>query len=191
MIPLALDPSHVTLAIAGNGAMALRRLRALRRAGATRTLLFAETPTAELAAEAGNALRRTLPEASDLHSLHALWIADLAPATGAALATAARALRVLVNFEDVPEHCDFHSVAEVRRGDLLLTVSTNGAAPGLARTLRRHLESCFPPAWGDHVSEIATLRQAWRAEGVPMAEAARRIDAIVESRCWLSCPKPN
>jgi precorrin-2 dehydrogenase/sirohydrochlorin ferrochelatase len=100
-------------------------------------------------------------------------------------------LRVLVNVEDVPEYCDFHSVAEVRRGDLLLTVSTNGSAPGLAGTIRRNLESCFGPEWEERVNDIAALRQGWRAEGVPMPEAARRIDAIVEERCWLSCPKPN
>jgi hypothetical protein len=41
------------------------------------------------------------------------------------------------------------------------------------------------------VAEIAALRRSWREEGVPMAEAARRIDHLVDERCWLSCPQPN
>jgi precorrin-2 dehydrogenase/sirohydrochlorin ferrochelatase len=191
MIPLALDPAFARLAVAGNGALALRRLRALRQGGAGSALLFADAPSAELVAEAGPFLNRTLPDAAVLSELHALWIVDLEPKTAAALATLARSLRVLVNVEDVPAFCDFHSVAEVRRGDLLLTVSTNGAAPGLAGTIRRNLEHCFGPEWGDRVGEIAALRREWRGQGVAMPEAARRIAALVNERCWLSCPKPN
>ena len=191
MIPLAIDPKHVNIAVAGNGALALRRLRALRYAGATDVLLFTDAPSTDLAAEAGAYLRDELPGEAALGSLHILYIADLDPEAAAALATTARALRVLVNVEDVPAFCDFHSVAEVRRGDLLLTISTNGAAPGLAGAIRRNLEACFAPEWAERVNEIAALRQAWRAEGVSMAEAARRIDAIVDERCWFSCPKPQ
>jgi precorrin-2 dehydrogenase/sirohydrochlorin ferrochelatase len=107
------------------------------------------------------------------------------------LANAARALRVLVNFEDRPAFCDFHSVAEVRRGDLLITVSTNGAAPGLAGSIRKNLETCFGPEWNERVAQIATLRAGWRAEGVRMSEAAARIDALVEKNCWVACKKSD
>jgi precorrin-2 dehydrogenase / sirohydrochlorin ferrochelatase len=185
MIPLALDPRFVNLAVAGNGPLALRRLRALRRAGATEVLLFADAPEPELADEAGPFLRPALPDEAALQALHVLWIVDVAPAQAAELAIIARRLRVLVNVEDVPDYCDFHSVAEVRRGDLLLTVSTHGQAPGLAGTIRRTLEDSFGPEWGERVSEVAALRHSWRAEGVSMPEAARRIDAIVAERCWL------
>jgi precorrin-2 dehydrogenase/sirohydrochlorin ferrochelatase len=191
MIPIAIDPRHVQLAIAGNGALALRRLRALRGAGAAGALLFADTPAETLAAEAGAYLRRYLPDAADLAGLHVLWIVDMPEDKAASLAAEARRLRVLVNVEDRPPFCDFHSVAEVRRGDLLLTVSTNGAAPGLAGAIRRNLETCFPPEWEDRVAEVAALRAGWRVQNVAMPEAARRINALVEERCWLSCPKPN
>ena len=191
MIPLALDPKFVSLAVAGNGQLALRRLTALRQAGATGALLFADAPIPELAAAAGDALIGRLPNEDDLRGLHVLWVVDLAPEVSAALAAQARAFKLLVNVEDVPPYCDFHSVAEVRRGDLLLTISTNGAAPGLAGSIRRNLEACFPPEWGDRVAEIAALRKGWRAEGVTMPEAAKRIQAIADERCWLNCPKPN
>jgi precorrin-2 dehydrogenase/sirohydrochlorin ferrochelatase len=191
MIPVALDPRYVKLAVAGNGRLALRRLRGLRAAGAGEVVLFAEAPEAELAAEAGGWLRQGMPGEAEMAGLHALWIVDVAEAVGEELAAIARRLRVMVNFEDRPAFCDFHSVAEVRRGDLLLTVSTNGAAPGLAGSIRRGLESCFGPEWGDRVAQVAALRAGWRAEQVPMPEAARRIDALVAESCWLSCPKPE
>jgi hypothetical protein len=39
------------------------------------------------------------------------------------------------------------------------------------------------------VAEVAALRAGWRAQGVAMPEAARRIDALVAENCWMSCPK--
>ena len=191
MIPIAIDPRHAQLAIAGNGKLALRRLLALRAAGAAEALLFADSPSEPLALEAGIFLRNRLPDAADLAALHVLWVVDVPDEAAAALAAEARRLRVLVNVEDRPPFCDFHSVAEVRRGDLLLTISTNGAAPGLAGAIRRNLEFYFPPEWEDRVAEIAALRAGWREEKIGMPEAARRINELVEERCWLSCPKPN
>jgi precorrin-2 dehydrogenase/sirohydrochlorin ferrochelatase len=191
MIPLALNPNRAELALVGAGAPALRRLRALRRGGAVRLAVYAPEAGEALAAEAGGDLRGFLPGEAEISRFHALWIAGLSPAEFVPLAEAARRARVLVNVEDEPEYCDFHAVAELRRGDLLLTVSTGGGAPGLAGTIRRNLETCFPPNWEERVAEIAALRQGWRAENLPMAEAARRIDNIVEERCWLPCPKPD
>ncbi len=189
MIPIALDPRYSRLGVAGNGAAALRRFRALCKAGAA-ALLFADAPQPVLAQEAAGAWRERLPGDADLAALHALWIVDLPEDVAAALAARARALGLLVNVEDRPALCDFHSVAEVRRGDLLLTVSTGGAAPGLAGSLRRRLEACFVPDWAARVEEVAGLRAGWRGEGLGMAEIARRIDALMETSCWLSCPRP-
>jgi precorrin-2 dehydrogenase/sirohydrochlorin ferrochelatase len=190
MIPIALDPRFARLAVAGNGLLALRRLRALRAAGASEVLLFADAPLPELLEEAGLYRLPEMPNDADLRAIHVIWVVDVAPDVADDIAARARALSVLVNIEDQPALCDFHSVAEVRRGDLLLTISTNGAAPGLAGSIRRNLESCFPEIWADRVSEIATLRAGWRAEGLGMPEAAKRISKIVEDRSWLSCPKP-
>ena len=202
MIPIALDPKRGRLALAGNGAVALERLRALHTAGAARVAVFADSPEAELARAAGAHLHRRLPEAAELAALHALWIVDLPPETGAPLARAAQAAGVLVNYMDRPEFCDFHAVAEVRRNNLLLTVSTGGAAPGLAGLIRRHLAACFGPEWAERTEEIARLREQWRRAGTSPAERTRRIAALAAERDWLphspalsgpalSCPAPE
>lgn len=185
MIPIALDPRFARLAVAGNGPLALRRFRALRAAGAADAILFSDAPADDAVIAAGGSLRRALPEAADLTALHALWIVDLPRHRAETLANAARDARVLVNVEDVPQFCDFHSVAEVRRGDLLLTISTNGRAPGLSSLIRRDLEQKYGPEWQERVAEIGALRADWQREGVAMPEAAQRIAAIVAERAWL------
>lgn len=188
MIPLALNPSLLRLGLAGAGPQARRRLQSLRRAGAGESLkIFTTDP--ELANEAGATALQHLPNTAEIGQLNLLWIVGLDETAYRPLAEAARAARVLVNVEDVPEFCDFNSVAEIRRGDLLLTVSTNGQAPGLAGAIRKRLEACFPDSWSARMKEIAALRQGWQAERMPMADAAQRIGAIVDERCWLSCPK--
>ena len=103
-------------------------------------------------------LRRVLPSQPDMAALQVLWIAGLPVDAAAALAALARSERVLVNVEDRPQLCDFHSVAEVRRGDLLLTVSTGGASPGLSARIRARLATEFGPEWGER---LALLRRAF------------------------------
>jgi siroheme synthase (precorrin-2 oxidase/ferrochelatase) len=77
MVPIALDPRNARLAIAGNGDLAVRRLQALRAAGAQDLLVFADAAEPALLAVAGTALRARIPDDADLQALHVLWIAGL------------------------------------------------------------------------------------------------------------------
>src|SRR6185369_3001873 len=78
-----------------------------------------------------------------------------------------------------------HAPALLRRGDLLLTVSTGGRSPGLARRLKRFLEGIFGAEWQDRLEALATLRQAWREAGALPADIARRTEEWVDRHHWL------
>ena len=140
MIAVALDPAALPIAVAGRGAGRAAALPARSRAGGARDLrLFCDQPDQDLE-RGGRRPRCGVPaRAGRSGGLRALWIAGLPDDHAAELAALARSERVLVNVEDRPALCDFHSVAEVRRGDLLLTVSTGGASPGLAARIRARL----------------------------------------------------
>ncbi|HUD53327.1 precorrin-2 dehydrogenase/sirohydrochlorin ferrochelatase family protein, partial [Parvibaculum sp.] len=86
---------------------------------------------------------------------------------------------------DVKALCDFHVPSTVRRGDLLLTVSTGGKSPGLARRLRRYLEDLFDPDWAGRLQDLAERRDAWREEGLDMSEIGRRTEAHIDEKGWL------
>ena len=53
----------------------------------------------------------------------------------------------------------------VRRGDLLLTVSTGGRSPGLASWTRTRLEAEFGPEWATLLDLLADARDELRATG--------------------------
>ena len=183
MIPIALEAATLPLAVAGRGPAALRRLLALRAGGARDLLLFSDHPDRALDRVAGSALRRFLPGRAELAGLRALWIAGLRDDLAAELAASARAQRVLVNVEDRPPLCDFHSVAEVRRGELLLTVSTGGASPGLAARIRARLEAEYGPEWAERVALLRGRRAAWRRDG---RDVGALTDALLHANGWLA-----
>ena len=105
------------------------------------------------------------------------------------LAAAARARGITVNIEDVPHLCDVHVPALVRRGDLLLTVSTGGRAPALAAALRARLESAFGPEWETRLDELAAQRQRLRAAGARPAEVIEALSAQMDGAGWLGAAR--
>ena len=170
MLPLVLNPATFRIGLAGNGEAFRRRLSFLKESGVDDPALF----------------ESRVPAGGEISALHILFVAGLDVAAAGALARSAREKRVLVNVEDRPELCDFHVPAVVRRGDLLLTVSTNGRSPGAARIVRGRLERIFGPEWGDRLEEIARARTAWRASGSTAGEIAERTTSLVEVKGWLS-----
>lgn len=74
--------------------------------------------------------------------------------------TEAEAARVLCNAVDDVEHCHFAVPSIVRRGELLLAISTGGRAPALAKRLRRRLTKQFGWQWGALVEVLGEVRTA-------------------------------
>lgn len=72
---------------------------------------------------------------------------------------------VWVNSADDPDHCAFTLPARLRRGRLLLAVSTAGSSPAVATWLRRRLEGEIGPEYGELVELVAQERERIRAEG--------------------------
>ena len=161
MLPIALDPTIIRVGLIGAGEGLARRRAFLAESGVG------------------------APEQGAVDGLHVLFVAGLDHARSAALAAEARAKGVLVNVEDVPELCDFHVPAVIRRGDLALTVSTNGRAPGLSRLLREWLGRVFGPEWTGRVDDVARARDGWRAEGLAPDEVSRRTRDLVARQGWL------
>ena len=168
MLPIVLDPVSIAVGLCGAGEGLVRRQRMLAAAGVLPAAIAADAPDEALC------------------GLSALFIAGLPHAEAHRQAARARLAGVLVNVEDLPALCDFHVPAAIRRGDLLVTVSSAGKAPGLVSTIRQWLERRIDAAWGERLHEAAGARQAWRRAGHSPSEIARRTRALAEEKGWLS-----
>jgi precorrin-2 dehydrogenase/sirohydrochlorin ferrochelatase len=170
MLPIILDGSMIRAGVAGAGEGLARRLKVLKRGGVEEPVIFSGR----------------IPAKEDLAGLQILFIAGLDLSTSRGIAGTARAAGALVNVEDVPELCDFHVPAEVRRGEFLLAISTAGRSPALSRVVREHLEGRFGPEWEQRLEEIAGLRQELRAAGAAPDEVSARTRALLAERGWLA-----
>jgi precorrin-2 dehydrogenase/sirohydrochlorin ferrochelatase len=72
----------------------------------------------------------------------------------------------LVNIVDVPEYCSFILPSILRREQLTIAVSTEGASPSLAKRIRHNLEDVFPHAYGPYLRLAALARSYLRKNGV-------------------------
>jgi precorrin-2 dehydrogenase/sirohydrochlorin ferrochelatase len=164
VLPILLATENVRIGLAGSGDSRGRRAALLDEARLDAVVVTPDGP---------------LPD------IQILFIAGLSTDAAAALAARARAAGILVNAEDLPELCDFHVPAIVRRGDLVLTASTGGQAPGLARRLREWLSERFGPEWKLHMEEVGAARAGWRADGLAPDEVSRRTRVLVGEKGWL------
>jgi precorrin-2 dehydrogenase/sirohydrochlorin ferrochelatase len=167
MLPLVLNPVHIKVGLAGQGAARDRRAAMLTDAGVEVRLL-----------------PETVPD-TQLEGLQVLFVAGLLEGEARDLAGRARALGVLVNVEDVLPLCDFHVPAIVRRGELLLTASTGGQVPGLARALRERLADDFGPEWTGRLKELGTARAKWRSQGLSPHEVSEQVRDLIAQMGWL------
>ena len=181
MFPAMLDLSRLPVALVGSGPMTERRLALLDEALAESVTVYAPTPSEALDRQAGTRLRRRWPTHAEAGSARVLLIADAVETELLHdIVAAARAGGSLVNVEDRPELCDFHSPATVRRGDLLLTVSTGGRSPALSRRLGRFLAEVFGPEWQTRLEGLARLRAQWREAGTDPASVGAWTEAWIE-----------
>jgi precorrin-2 dehydrogenase/sirohydrochlorin ferrochelatase len=81
----------------------------------------------------------------------------------------AHARGIWVNIVDVPALCDFIAPAVIGRGDIQIAISTGGAAPALAKYLRRKLE----PLIGQEYEEFAQMVKKWRPDILKLPKTKR------------------
>lgn len=186
MLPIVLDVTELTIAIIGSGPQARRRLQMADAAGALFVRIYAENAEAEMRTLAGDRLIENWPTQEDLAACHIVYIANVDDALQERFTAEARAAKTLVNVEDVKPLCDFHVPAIVRRGDMLLTASTGGKSPGLARRLKAKLEEQYPEDWAARLNELSDLRDGWRAEGADFKTLIDRSNEVIDAKGWLS-----
>jgi len=101
----------------------------------------------------GRFIHHALPWHPGIFAGAELAVADCEDEADAmALASAARVAGVLVNVIDKPAFCRFQFGSIVNRSPVVVSISTDGAAPVLAQAIRRRIETSLPQslkAWAE------------------------------------------
>ncbi len=159
--PLNLNISGKCCVVIGGGTVAWRKVQSLVDCDARVTVISPEVhPEIAFLAEQNRLVWKQKRYCSgDLQGAVLVFAATDVPDVQQEIAKEARQRGVLLNNATVPEHCDFHVPAQVRRGDLLLTVSTSGGSPAISRVIRQQLESQFGGEYGEAIYLFACLRE--------------------------------
>jgi precorrin-2 dehydrogenase/sirohydrochlorin ferrochelatase len=172
MYPIMLNLTELTVFVVGTDATAATRVQTLAAHGAGKIVRFIDE----------------LPGSADFnaHSPRLIFVSGLGADQRAEIHRLAKNAGALVHTQDVIPLCDFHLPAWLRRGKLLVTVSTDGAVAGLSRLLRDHLAAfVFHEDWAARVEELADARRAWKSRGLNFASLFQAIANHVAARGWL------
>ena len=159
--PVNLDLQGKRVVIVGGGAVAARKALRLVAAGARLTVVapLLNDRLAALAAK-GSLVHLERPYLrGDLEGAALAFAATDDPAVNRAVAAEARGRGTLVDVVDAPREGDFTTPALLTRGDLLITASTAGASPGLARRVIAELEPLFGEEYAKCLILLAQARE--------------------------------
>jgi uroporphyrin-III C-methyltransferase/precorrin-2 dehydrogenase/sirohydrochlorin ferrochelatase len=172
-LPVFLKLDGRRVVVAGASAAAAWKAELLSAAGA-HVDVYARDPSAELLAIAAGVrgvvnIHARFWAAGDFSNaaIAVGWCEDDGEA--ARFAAAARAAGVPVNVIDKPTFCDFAFGAIVNRSPLVIGISTDGAAPVFAQTVRARLETLIPHGFARWAEAAARWRPRVRAHGRALA----------------------
>jgi uroporphyrin-III C-methyltransferase / precorrin-2 dehydrogenase / sirohydrochlorin ferrochelatase len=164
--------------LAGGGPVAAEKIVPLIHAGARVHLVAPEiSPEMEpWLADVWRLERRPVRD-EDVVGAKVVLAATNDPAANRRLVEAARARGILAQAADDKPYCDFYSPAVVRRGNVVMTISTDGGSPLLAGQLRRLLEAALPRSLAD-VSELMVRMRERGLKG--LARRGRLLKALAD-----------
>jgi precorrin-2 dehydrogenase/sirohydrochlorin ferrochelatase len=103
------------------------------------------------------------------------------PEVNRMISAEARSRRLLCNIVDRPRECSFIVPAIVRRGDLVIAVSTGGRSPALAKKIREDLEKQFSNNYINYLQLLGRIREYVLSRGGSQEENQRVFETLVAS----------
>ncbi len=160
MYPVNLILDDKPVIVLGGGHVALRKIEGLLEAKAKVTVVSPEIVEGikKLVENKEIAWIKKCYEKSDLKGFELIVCAVGNEEVNKIVYADAHELRILINVVDRFELCDFALPAKIRRGNLLVTFSTNGKSPALSRYLRQTMEKEFDDTYAIWLDRLNVLR---------------------------------
>ncbi len=181
--PINVDLSGRRCVVVGGGAVAERKVEALVDFGASVSVVAPNLTPRLMQMAAQDLFEHVVASYEDRH-LDGAFLAIAATddrETNKAVYDGARRRGILVNVVDDPELCVFYVPATLRRGEFVISVSTSGKAPAMAKWVRERLESDYGPEYGELAELMGELRSEIKSRYAHSADRMRAYERILES----------
>jgi precorrin-2 dehydrogenase/sirohydrochlorin ferrochelatase len=181
--PVSLDISNRACVVIGGGAVAIRKVNSLLKAGALVTVICPEAAkelTALAVRNKINLIRRGYKK-GDLKGAFLAVSATGEQAINKAVFAEAKKRNVLINVVDAPDLCTFIVPSVVEKGPLTLAVSTSGKSPLFAKALRQELEKKFGREYAVFTELLGAVRSKLLKEGLDYDKKEKVINRLIKS----------
>jgi precorrin-2 dehydrogenase / sirohydrochlorin ferrochelatase len=165
LFPVNLRLAGKPCLVVGGGHVAVHKVQALLEAGA-RVRVVAPDVDPAIEALPGITIERRPYRRGEVASERFVITATGDPAVDGAVFDDGEASGVWVNAADDPEHCSCTLPARIRRGPLLVTVSTGGHSPAVASWLRGQLDEQVGPEYEALLGVVGEVRVELRSQGI-------------------------
>ena len=153
--------------VVGAGRIAARKIDSLVQAGAE-VVVVAPEVGAEVRAWAGEGRVQLVERRFEPSDVDGAWLVVTAtddPEVNRAAFEAGEARRIFVNSADDPANCSFTLMSVVRRGDIVVSIGTNGRSPALAAYLKEHVRDEMGPEYETLLDLLSEAREEIRSTG--------------------------
>ena len=160
LFPMFLKLEGRNCLVVGGGQVGTQKIAGLLEAGAKVTVID-PSPTVAVREFFGNRVvwheRKYFP--GDLNGVYLVIAATSNVDLNQRIYREAQSRGILANVVDVPELCDFYYPAVVRRGALVVAVSSQGESPHLAQRVRDEIAKLLPEELDEAVKHIGDERR--------------------------------
>ncbi|RPH50597.1 MAG: bifunctional precorrin-2 dehydrogenase/sirohydrochlorin ferrochelatase [Desulfobacteraceae bacterium] len=159
--PVNLDIQNRKCLVVGGGEVGTRKVLTLIECGASVTVvsIMASEKLLKLAESGIIELKRRPYTGTDLDGTFLVICATDNEELNLQVSRDAGKINILCNIADRPEACNFILPALVKRGSLVIAVSTSGKSPAFAKKIRKDLERQYGVEYADFLKLMGVIRK--------------------------------
>jgi len=159
--PVHLDINDRNCLVVGGGGVGTRKVKTLLDCGARVPLVSPKVSPQlrDLAASGDIILKERSYQSDDLSNMFLVIGATDDEKLNKQISSDANQLNTLCNIADRPDVCNFILPSIVHRDDLVITISTSGQSPAMAKKLRKSLENQFGKEYGTLLRLMGAIRK--------------------------------
>jgi precorrin-2 dehydrogenase/sirohydrochlorin ferrochelatase len=155
--PVFLNLESKKVVVIGGGSVTARKITSLLKARADVTVVSPRL-TKVLLAEKRKKRIRHINRSYAKKDLAGAFLVIAATDSQTINAKVAQDSPALVNVVDVPSECNFIAPSVIKRGPLMVAISTSGTSPALSKAIRKEVEQLYGPDFSLFLSFVKKVR---------------------------------